>query len=124
MVERSTRFDIPPLHQRKCIPMDVIQAVANEIAGRFDPERIVLFGSHAYGTPQPWSDVDLLVILDTQENPIDASQAILHSLPPFLFSVDIIVRSPEALKNRIDMGDPFLKEVTRKGKVLYERVDQ
>src|SRR3972149_3694504 len=53
-------FQIPPLQKRKRIPMTTIRAIANHIAKKFDPEQIILFGSHAYGKPTAWSDVDLL----------------------------------------------------------------
>ena len=58
-------FQVPPLNKRKRIPMKTIRAIAKHIADKFDPEEIILFGSHAYGKPTAWSDVDLLVVMDT-----------------------------------------------------------
>ena len=58
-------FQVPPIHKRKRIPMKTIRAIADHIAEKFDPEEIILFGSHAYGKPTAWSDVDLLVVMDT-----------------------------------------------------------
>lgn len=116
-------FLIPPLNQRERIPMLAVQAVADHIAEEFDPEKIILFGSHAYGNPEPWSDVDLLVIMDTNRHPVEVSQAILKNLPDFMFSVDVLVRSPATIKRRLALGDPFLEEVTSRGKILYERTN-
>jgi len=116
-------FLIPPLDQRERIPMQAVQAVADHIAKKFDPEKIILFGSHAYGNPEPWSDVDLLVVMDTNRHPVEVSQAILKNLPDFMFSVDVLVRTPATIKRRLALGDPFLEEVTSRGKILYERAN-
>jgi predicted nucleotidyltransferase len=123
MAERIA-FDIPPIHKRQRVPMKAIQAVVDWIAQQFDPEQIILFGSHAYGSPKPWSDVDLLVVMDSKKHPVEASQEILQALPPFMFSLDILVRSAETIQYRINLGDPFLKEITTRGKVLYARTDR
>jgi predicted nucleotidyltransferase len=60
-------FQVPPINKRKRIPMKTIRAIAEHIARKFDPEQIILFGSHAYGKPTAWSDVDLLVVMDTPQ---------------------------------------------------------
>ena len=124
MVDHTQSLEIPALNQRKCVPMYAIQAVVDVIAAQFDPDQIILFGSHAYGSPQPWSDVDLLVIMESDRHPVEVSQEILQALPPFLFSVEILVRSAETIRNRIELGHPFLREITARGKVLYARTDR
>ena len=75
------------------ISLHAIRAVALRIADRFQPEKIILFGSHAYGHPKPESDVDLLVIMDT---PLRSRQQRLEisALSPRPFPLDIIVRTP------------------------------
>ena len=55
-------FQVPPVNKRKRIPMRTIHAIAMHIAENFNPEKIILFGSHAYGKPDAWSDVDLAVV--------------------------------------------------------------
>ena len=104
--------------------MKTIRAIAEHIAEQFDPEEIILFGSYAYGKPTPWSDVDLLVVMDTPNGEMEAILEIGDSLPDTDFSVDIIVRSRIVLEKRKKLGDWFLREVTRKGKVLYERTNR
>jgi predicted nucleotidyltransferase len=123
MVDQKQSLEIPALHQRERIPMYAIQAVVDIIAAKFDPDQIILFGSHAYGSPKPWSDVDLLVIMESDHHPVEVSQEMLQALPPFLFSVEILVRSAETIRRRIQLGDAFLKEITTRGKVLYARTD-
>ena len=116
-------FQVPPLNKRKRIPMKTIRAIAKHIAERFNPEQIILFGSHAYGKPTAWSDVDLLVVMDTPKGEMDAILEVGESLPDLEFSVDIVVRSRAVLEKRKKLGDWFLREITQKGKVLYERYD-
>ena len=101
--------------------MSVIRRFAREVAERFQPEKIVLFGSYAYGTPHADSDVDILVIMPAR-NQID--QAVRFSLaidPPF--PLDIIVRTPKNMRWRLEEGDSFLREIMARGKVLYEKAD-
>jgi predicted nucleotidyltransferase len=104
--------------------MYAIQAIVDLIAERFDPDQIILFGSHAYGSAQPWSDVDLLVVMESDRHPVEISQEILQALPPFLFSVEIIVRSQDVIQQRIGMEDPFFQEILERGKVMYARADR
>ena len=109
--------NIPP----RRISLHTIRAVALRIADRFQPERIILFGSYAYGHPKPESDVDLLVIMDTPLRSRQQRLEISRALSPRPFPLDIIVRTPQELAERIVMGDLFLREITTRGKVLYER---
>jgi predicted nucleotidyltransferase len=120
----QTAFQVPPLDRRKRIPMRAIRALAKLIAGQFNPEQIILFGSHAYGKPNAWSDVDLLVVMETPKGELETALEISAALPKLAFSVDIIARSSAVLEKRKKLGDWFLIDVTEKGKVLYERADQ
>jgi len=92
------------------------------VAERFRPDKIILFGSHAYGTPHADSDVDILVVMPAR-NELDQGFKI-HStlLPPF--PLDVIVRTPRNLTWRLQEGDSFLREVVARGTVLYEKADQ
>ena len=96
-----------------------IQALADEIARDFQPERIILFGSHAYGTPSEDSDVDLLVVTDCPAKPWKLATQIRRRVRP-QFPLDLLVRSPEELRRRIAQCDPFFSEVEEQGTVLYE----
>jgi predicted nucleotidyltransferase len=103
------------------VAMSTIRAVARQIARTFRPQRIVLFGSYAHGTPNRHSDVDLLVLLNGKDVH-DEGLRIRQSID-FDFPVDIIVRSPQEFERRIRWGDFFLREIQEKGKVLYEAPD-
>jgi len=101
------------------IPMRVIRRFAREVAERFHPDKIILLGSYAYGTPHEDSDVDILVVMPCR-NQLDQAFKI-HStlLPPF--PLDIIVRTPHSMKWRLAEGESFHTEITIKGKVLYQK---
>ncbi|MBI3760865.1 MAG: nucleotidyltransferase domain-containing protein [Chloroflexi bacterium] len=101
--------------------MAAIQAIADRIAEKFKPDKIILFGSYAYGDPQPWSDVDLLVVMETTLTPNKQRRAISRALAPKPFPMDVVIRSSRELEERIPLGDWFLKEIVERGKVLYER---
>jgi len=104
--------------------MQAIRAVADKIAEEFQPERIILFGSYAYGEPSPDSDVDLLVIMDTRLRSRQQRLDISRALSPRPFPLDIIVRTPTELEERIALGDFFLHDIVTQGEVIYERDNQ
>ena len=110
---------VPTIDVRKRIPQTVIRKLARQIAKQFKPQKIILFGSYARGKPRPESDVDLLVVMDTKLRESQQSLEIRRSLG-VLFGLDLIVRTPRRLTQRLKMGDPFLKDVLKEGKVLYE----
>ena len=102
--------------------MAVIRRFARQVVKQFAPEKIVLFGSHAYGTPDADSDVDILVVMATTNQLNQAVKISLAVDPPF--TLDIIVRTPYAMRWRLAEGDSFLREIISQGKILYEKADQ
>src|SRR5260370_39940941 len=104
------------------VTLSAIRKLAREIAERFQPEKIILFGSHAYGRPHADSDVDLLVVIPAR-NELDQALRIRLAVD-YRFPLDLLVRTPRNLAWRLAEGDSFLREVVSKGKVLYEKADQ
>jgi uncharacterized protein len=102
--------------------MAVIRRFAREVAERFQPEKIILFGSHAYGRPHADSDVDILVVMPAR-NEIDQAVRIDRKIDPPI-PLDLIVRTPRTLAWRLQEGDSFLREIMAKGKVLYKKNHQ
>lgn len=100
------------------VPLRLIRAFARKVAEQFRPEKIILFGSHAYGTPHQDSDVDILVIMPTR-NQHDQAVKIRREVPRS-FPLDLIVRTPKNLGWRLAAGESFHTEIVKKGKVLYE----
>jgi predicted nucleotidyltransferase len=99
--------------------MPVIRRYAPQVAEHFHPEKIILFGSYAYGTPHADSDVDILVVMPAR-NEIDQSIQIRWALPA-PFPMDLLVRTPRKLQWRLKEGDWFLREIMGQGEVLYEK---
>jgi predicted nucleotidyltransferase len=100
--------------------MQDIQRYCDAIADVFRPQRIVLFGSHAYGTPTPDSDVDVLVVMTKARRLWMQTTQKIHEKISVDFPVDVIVRDPDFLRERLSEGDTFLQEITSKGRVMYE----
>src|SRR5436309_6461549 len=84
------------------VPMSVIRRFARQVAERFDPDKIILFGSYAYGTPDADSDVDILVIMPAR-NQIDQAVRIDTAIEA-PFPLDLIVRTPKNLAWRLAEG--------------------
>jgi predicted nucleotidyltransferase len=99
--------------------MRVIRRFALQVAERFQPDKIILFGSYAYGTPHADSDVDILVIMPARNQLDQAVRIELACDPPF--PLDLLVRTPPNVQWRLAEGESFLREITTRGKVLYEK---
>jgi predicted nucleotidyltransferase len=106
------------------IPLSAIRRFARQIGERFQPDKIILFGSYAYGTPHAESDVDLVVIMPAYD--VIAQAIRISGAFERLFSHSIMVRTPKQIERglRQDDCDWFLREVMEKGKVLYEAPDR
>ena len=112
---------LPCWYRGADIPMRVIRKFARAVATRFQPDKIFLFGSYAYGTPHADSDVDILVIMPTR-NELDQAVQICLAVD-YNFPLDLLVRTPKNLTWRLAEGDSFLREVIDRGKVLYEKTN-
>ena len=111
---------VPPRWYRgKDIPIRVIRRFTRDVAEKFQPDKIILFGSYAYGTPHEDSDVDILVVMPARSQLSMAARIDIAIDPPF--PLDIIVRTPKEMKWRLEERESFLTEILTKGKVLYEK---
>ncbi len=104
------------------ISMRVIRKYARAIGREFQPDKVILFGSYAYGTPHEDSDVDLLVIMPCR-NQLDQGFKMRFALEP-PFPMDLIVRKPKEMKWRLEERESFLTEIVSRGKVLYEKENE
>ncbi len=100
---------------------ETLPVAIQRIVEALHPEKIILFGSFAYGNPTPDSDVDLLVIMETDAVRKERSWAVSRLLLPRTFPVDILVRTPQEIDRSIVKGDFFIRDILTQGKVLYER---
>ena len=115
------RYVQPYRYASPNVPVAAIRRFARRIAERFQPEKIILFGSYAYGKPHEESDVDLLVVMRAKDA-IDQSIRIKMAFER-LFSLDLIVRTPRQIERGLKEDNWFLREIIEKGKVLYEARD-
>lgn len=103
------------------ISRGTIANIIIKIAEYFNPEEIIVFGSYAWGKPNKDSDLDLFVVMDSTERPIKRAASIRHILKDRYVPMDIIVRTPEEIKHRVEIGDPFIRKILRDGQVVYAR---
>lgn len=102
---------------------DVISKLVKRLRESYQPEKVILYGSYAYGAPGRDSDIDLLIIKRTQDRPIDRRITVRRLVSDLRRKIPFssLVLTPEELADRLDMGDDFFVEITTRGKVLYER---
>ena len=117
MAKRSSigrRNPITGLYYPALVPVSAIRCYVRQIAERFKPDKVILFGSYGYGHPTPDSDVDLLVVMPVR-NELDQAVRIDEALDRG-FALDLIVRTPRNLERRLRWGDGFLRNRhSRKG---------
>lgn len=105
----------------KILPQKILRKIVDRINNHFNPEKIILFGSYAYGAPGKNSDIDLFIVMKSKEKParrrIKMSQLFWDREMP----MDFIVKTPSEVKRRLSMGDFFISKILGKGEVLYEK---
>src|ERR1700683_4493308 len=105
MSKKSPAAKVERWYRGANVPMAVIRRYARQVAEHFRPDKIILFGSFAYGTPHADSDVDLLVIMPARSQGSQAYKIRLALTAPF--PMDLIVRTPATLEWRLEEGDSF-----------------
>jgi predicted nucleotidyltransferase len=99
----------------------IIQKVVHRLVEGYRPQQIILFGSLVYGNPDDDSDIDLLVIKNTNETPLERRVHVrrLVSEPERRIPLSPLVLTPDELAHRLALGDPFYREIVARGEVLY-----
>ncbi|NOT63213.1 MAG: nucleotidyltransferase domain-containing protein [Acidobacteria bacterium] len=93
--------------------------MCRRITETFQPEKIILFGSYAYGKPTMESDVDLLVVMPYEGGRFTQAHKITYQLGLAL-PLDLLVYTPEQLRYRLEIGDRFIREIVEQGKVRHD----
>lgn len=99
-----------------------IQEITDKIVKEFKPQKVVLFGSYAWGNPTKDSDLDFFVIKDdpiknTREMAVDLERILDDRDTP----LDLLVYKPDQVTKRLAMNDQFITKIFRDGRILYER---
>jgi predicted nucleotidyltransferase len=104
------------------IKLEKIQRVADAIAEKYRPEKIILFGSYAWGNPGPDSDVDLFIVKNTAKTHFEREQEIRQLLSPSGIAMDVFVYTPLELEQSINRNrNLFIEDIVRNGKVLFTK---
>jgi len=102
---------------------EVIKKIVDILIKEYHPDKIILFGSYAYGKPTEDSDIDLLIIKESdKKRRVDRFvevQSLIYSKEARI-PVFPLVLTKEELEERLSIGDDFIEEIITKGKVLYE----
>jgi len=106
---------------------EAIEKVVETIRDKYDPEKIILFGSRVWGSPDEESDLDILVVKKTRKPEVERMQEVSrlvrgYQQRPYRLPMDILVKTPEEVEKRLNMGDDFIRDIVEHGKVVYERV--
>ncbi len=113
---------VRPMESRKSIN-EILTEITDRVRTGYDPERIMLYGSHAYGCPHAGSDIDIFIIKDDADRPIERRLKVRRLLRDIIREVPVSPRvyTPAEVKERLAGEDPFLIEILEKGEVLYEQ---
>lgn len=100
---------------------DTIQRILDKLVAGYAPQKVILYGSYAYGNPDRDSDIDLLIIKETTERFIDRWVTVQHILTGTHPSIPVetLVLTPQEMEKRLAIGDQFVEEIINKGEVLY-----
>lgn len=97
-----------------------IKKLCKQIVDKFQPQKVILFGSYAYGKPTYDSDIDLMVVMPYEGNELEKMVEVRRQLDSAM-PVDVFVKTPKQIEERIALGDFFIAEVLDKGKIIYEK---
>ena len=97
-----------------------IKKITKQIVEKYQPEKIILFGSFAWGKPHEWSDIDLFIIKESKkkcrEREYDLRLKLLgNKFPP----MDLLIYTPQEVKQRLQIGDFFIRDIFKLGKIIY-----
>lgn len=101
---------------------NIIYKIVRKLENQYRPEKIILFGSYAWGKATRHSDVDLFIIKKTNRRHIDRSVKVCEILDKEnnIVALDPIVYTPDEVNDRLKIGDDFIRRILNKGKILYE----
>ena len=118
----SWRLETSPMIEYPVrVTENLLQEITQRIVESFSPEKVILFGSQASGAPRADSDIDLLVIMNSQLTTIQHAVEVKRACRPRFVSMDVLVKTPEELATRLQQGNLFLRQILEQGRVLYER---
>lgn len=98
-----------------------LKNIVDKIINNFNPDKIILFGSYAYGHPTVDSDMDIMIVMDTDEKPHKRAVSVRKVLKGIGIPKDIIVKTPEEFERFKDIVGTIVCPAAHKGRIIYER---
>lgn len=96
--------------------------IVDVVVKKYQPEKIILFGSMAEGRIHEWSDIDMLIVKETSLRPVDRCLELFRLIQPKV-GIDLFIYTPDEFKTLLDEKYSFLLDILRKGKAVYEKGD-
>lgn len=106
--------------QRRVILEAELERCVKLLREHYDPQRILLFGSLAAGEVREWSDIDLVIIKETERRFLDRTREVLELLRPQV-GIDVLVYTPDEFAQMVQQRAFVRDEIVGKGRVLYDR---
>jgi len=103
------------------IALDDIKRTARQLGEAAHAERVILFGSYARGEAGANSDVDLLIVAESDQPRFKRSRVLYQTLRPYPFAMDLLVYTPQEFEQARRMPLSFVSTVLREGKTVYAR---
>lgn len=97
-----------------------LKRILKIIVEKYQPEKIILFGSLANNNIHEGSDIDLIIIKDNSQRYFDRVNEVMHLIHP-REAIDLFVLTPQEVQRALDEDNPYYEEIVNKGKVLYEK---
>lgn len=114
-------YEVETIIKVKEVNRPLLEEIVRRIVESVQPEKIVLFGSHVYGHPHGESDLDILVVLESDLPRYKRAVPIYQALAGLLIPKDILVYTPEEIEEWSGVPQAFITEVMRKGRIIYEK---
>ncbi len=105
---------------RPRVTKKLLSDISDRIVRTFHPQKVILFGSYAYGRPHIYSDVDLFVIMASRESMVKRMIRVREVADVPFLPMDVLVYTPSEVRARRAIGDHFIEEILTRGKVLYQ----
>ena len=101
----------------------LILRIVEQIKEGYEPEKIILYGSYAYGKPTKNSDIDLFIVKETDKRRVDRFVEVSRLVDEWGRQVSIspLVYTPREVEERLALGDDFMEEILSRGEILYAR---
>lgn len=106
----------------KQLDENLVQQMTDRLVNEFHPEQVILFGSHAWGTPSEDSDIDLFVVVsESEERPLQRARRASNCLAGIRAPKDVLVRTRSEADKYRQVYASLESEIFEKGRVVYER---